>query len=482
MKKYLNILWLLPLVLLVSCKKDLTSINVDPKAPLTYPSQAFFTGAQKNMVNLTQSTNVNVNIFRLIVQYWTETTYTDESNFDLGTRQIPRQIWNGIYRDVIRDIREAKKLLKADVVFPNGSPDVVRQKNQTAIAEIMEIYSWYYLVTTFGDIPYSEAMDFSNLQPKYDKQQVIYNDLLARLDAAISQLDVNGDSFDAADLIYGGDVESWLKFANSFKLKMGMTIADADNAKAKSVVESAVASGHLFTSNADNAELSFLGAPPNTNPLWVDLVQSGRKDFVVTNTLTNKLKSLSDPRLPVFATVDNSGTDYVGGIPGASNNYARYSKMGSAFINPTLPGVLLSYDEVEFFLAEAKERGYNVPGTAKQHYDAAVTASIEYWGGTAAEAQDYLSQAGVAYNSANWKQLIGDQKWIALYNRGWDEWIEWRRLDFPALVKPPTAQSAIPLRFTYPVPEQNLNGTNYAAASSSIGGDAVTTKLFWDKF
>lgn len=468
---------------MVSCKRDLTDVNIDPKNPLDYPATAFFTSAQKNMSDLMASTNVNTNIFRLIVQYWTETTYTDESNFDLATRQIPRQIWNGLYRDVIRDLRETKSLIPTQTMSTTPSVDLVIKQNQMAITEIMEIYAWYYAVTTFGNIPYSQAMDVNITQPKYDDQQTIFFDLLTRIDTARARLIPTGESFGNADIIYGGNVSQWMRFANSFKLKMGMTIADHDNARARQAVESAVAAG-VFRSNADKAEFQYLGQPPNTNPLWVDLVQSGRKDFVVTNTVINRLQALNDPRLDEFATLNGAGTGYLGGIPGASNNYATYSKPGDAFIDPTIPNILLSYDEIEFFLAEAVERGYNVGGTAAEHYNNAVTASIIYWGGTEAEAATYLVQPTVNYATAsgNFRQKIGEQKWIALYNRGWDEWIEWRRLDAPALVAPPTAQSAIPVRLTYPVPEQNLNNANYTAASAAIGGDLVTTKLFWDKF
>jgi len=484
MKKIL-LLVLLPVVMLVACHKELTSINVDPKSPLTYPSRAFFTNAQKSMVNLLTNSNVNSNIYRLVVQYWNETTYTDEANFDLGTRQIPRQIWNGLYRDVLRDIKEAKKL------FPNDVTDATTLKNQLAIAEIMEVYTWYYLVTTFGNVPYSQALDAQTTQPVYDDQKTVYNDLLARLDAAVAKLDVSGESFGSADIVYGGDVAAWKTFANSFKLKMGMTIADADNAKAKSTVEAAVAAG-VFTSNADNAQFQYLAGPPNTNPVWVDLVQSGRKDFVGTNTIINKMKAQTDPRLPWYFTFDATGSDYSGATPGASSNYATFSKPSGpllvpssigAITNPDFPAILMSYDEVEFFLAEAVERGYSVGGTAIGHYTNAVTASIVWWGGTPAEAAAHLLKASVNYATATgtYKQKIGEQKWLALYNRGWESWIEWRRLDFPALVKPPTAQSAIPLRYTYTVPEQNLNKANYDAASAAIGGDLVTTKLFWDK-
>jgi hypothetical protein len=474
MKRIIIALAFLPLLLVTSCKKDITSVNVDPKNPQIAPATAFISNAQKSLADLVTSTNVNTNIFRLVVQYWQETTYTDESNFDLNTRQVPRQAWNGLYRDVIRDLREAKKLIPAQIT---GAAD---QKNATAVAEITEIMAWYYLVTTFGDIPYSQALDVSVAQPKYDNQQTVYNDLLARLDAAIAMISTTAGDIGDADLYYGGDMTMWKKFANSFKLKMGMTIADADNAKAKATVEAAVAAG-VFTSNADNAVFAYMTAPPNTNPVWVDLVQSGRKDFVAASTIVNRLKALNDPRLDNYFTTDAVG-GYSGGTPGASSNYSTFSKPSLTIQAPDAPATLLSYAEVEFFLAEAKERGYNVPGTAVQHYNNAVTASILEWGGTTAEATAYLAQPGVAYVSANWKQLIGEQKWIALYNRGWDEWIEWRRLDQPALVKPATALSAIPLRYTYPIPEQNLNTTNYNAAATAVGGDVVTTKLFWDKF
>jgi hypothetical protein len=366
------------------------------------------------------------------------------------------------------------------------------QKNQITITDIMEVYTWFYLVTTFGNIPYSEALNIENPFPKYDDQKAIVDDLLKRLDADITALITSVESFGSADIIYEGDVAAWKKFANSLKLKIGMTIADADAAKAKTTVESAVASG-VFTSSADNALFQYLSGPPNTNPIWVDLVQSGRKDFVATNTIVNKMKAMNDPRIPYYFTFDATGTGYSGGIPGASNNYATFSKPSGPLLvpgstgmitNPDFPHQLLSYDEVEFFLAEAVERGFTVGGTAKEHYDKAITASIRYWGGSAAEATTYLAQPGVNYLTApgGYKQKIGEQKWLALYNRGWDAWIEWRRLDYPVLTKPVGALTNFPMRFTYNVDEQNLNKTNYDQASTAIGGDVVTTKLFWDKF
>lgn len=463
-------------VIIAGCKKDISSLNIDPKNPKNVPSYTLFTNAQRTLSNTLTSSNVNLNIWRLILQYWQETTYTDESNYDVYTRSINDNVWDALYRDVLRDYQESAKLIPTDV------SDAAVQKNQLAIVEIMQVYTWYYLLTTYGNIPYSEALNIDKPFPKYDDAATIYNDLLTRLDAAISKLDATKESFGGADILYGGNVAAWKKFANSFKLKMGMTIADVNPAKAKTVVESAVAAG-VFTSNADNAEFQYLSGPPNTNPIWVDLVQSGRKDFVAASTIINKMKSRNDPRLDNYFTVDASG-GYSGGTPGASSNYATFSKPDEAISAADFPALFLDYAEVEFFLAEAVERGFSVGGTAMEHYNKAVTASILYWGGTTAEAIAYLAQPSVNYLTAGttYKEKIGEQKWIALYNRGIDAWIEWRRLDFPKLTPAIDAVSAIPLRYPYPVNEQNVNTTNYNQAATAIGGDDVDIKLWWDKF
>ena len=475
MKKSL-IIALLPVLAFVSCKKDLTSLNENPKAPQTVTAASLFTNAQHTLSDVLASSNVNLNIFRLVDQYWQETTYTDESNYDINTRPIPQALWNTLYRDVLEDFETSKKL-----VDQTQSAEV--QQNQKTVADILEVYSYYYLVTTFGNVPYSQALNIdSTTAPKYDDQKDVYYALLDRLDADINALNTSADSWGGADIVYGGDAAAWKLFANSFKLKMGITIADYDDAKAKSVVESAAAAG-VFSSNADDAIFQYMTAPPNTNPIWVDLVQSGRKDFVGASTIINGMKGLADPRIPLYFTTDASG-GYSGGNPGASSNYSTFSKPSTAITSPDFPNVLLGYDEIEFDLAEAAARGYNVGGTAMSHYNAAVTASILFWGGTTTQATTYLALPSVNYATAagTYKQKIGTQEWIALYNRGWDGWIEIRRLDYPQIVAPSSALTAFPVRFTYPVNEQNLNTAHYNDAASAIGGDKVTTKLFWDKF
>jgi hypothetical protein len=423
MKKILLISGLL--FILASCTKDLSKLNTDSKNPIVVPSETLFSNAQLNLANNLATPNVNVNIWRMIAQHWTETTYTDESNYDLSTRPIPQTWWHAIYRDVLKNFEEAKKLIAIDVTDANV------KKNELAIAEIMEVFSYHYIVTTYGDIPYSEALDFNKVQPKFDDAKTVYDALIARLDAAIANLNTSAESFGSADLLYGGNVAAWKKFANSIKLKMGILIADSDPAKSKTMIEAAYAGA--FTSNSDNAVFQFLSAPPNTNPVWVNLVQSGRKDFVAANTLVNVMKGLNDPRIPLYFTQDASA-GYTGGTYGASNNYSTFSKPSLTLQEPDFPYTFMDYSEVEFILAEAAARGMSVGGTAEFHYNKAITASITEWGGTSAAALLYLAQPSVAYTTAagTYKQKIGMQKWIALYEHGHDAWTDWRRLDYPS--------------------------------------------------
>jgi len=475
MKKILAILIIF--IFVGSCTK-LEDLNKNIKDPSEVSGESLFTNAQKALVDQVVNTNVNTNIFRLIVQYWCETTYTDESNYDLDTRTIPDGHWNILYRDVLKDFNESAKVIENTTYLATEDPAI--KTNKLAIVEIMTVYTYSYLVETFGDIPYSQALNLDTPLPKYDDGLTVYKDLISRLNVAIGKLDQSQASFDNADNIYKGDVSLWYKFANSLKLRMGMLLADCDAATAKLAVESAAS--HVISSNHENAAFSYGSYAPIWSPLYDELVASGRKDFVPTSTIVDPMNASEDPRRPFFFTTIDG--EYLGGENGASNDFTSYSHVADAMQVKNFEGMVFEFAETEFLLAEARERGYAVGGTAEEHYNKAIRASIEYWGGTTADADTYLSNPEVAYSTAagTWEEKIGFQFWLALYNRGWEAWTVYRRLDSPILEAPADAVSALPLRFTYPINEQTLNGANYDAAASAIGGDEVDTKLFFDKF
>ncbi|NEM99562.1 SusD/RagB family nutrient-binding outer membrane lipoprotein [Pontibacter burrus] len=463
------------LMFMTSCVDDLDEFNIDQKRATNVPAATLYTNAVKGLTDVLTTPNVNTNNIRFYVQHWTSTQYLDEPRYNMTSRTIPQAMWTALYRDVLNDLQEAKRLVNADQTLNENV-----KKNQLAQIEIMEVYAWSVLVNTFGNVPYTEALNSQNALPAYDDAKTIYADILKRLDTAIGMITPSAAGFTGGDVIYGGSMAKWHRFANSLKLKLGMVVADVDNATAKKSAEEAVAAG-VFTSNADNAAFKYLSAPPNNNPISSNVKGplSTREDYVAANTLVDVMNNLNDPRRPFFFTDVNGA--YVGGKYGFTNDFSKHSTVSAKIADPTFEALLLDYSEVRFLLAEAVERGYTVGGTAAEHYHEGIKASIEYWGGTATQATAYIAQPGVNYATApgDWKQKIGKQEWIALYNRGYDAWITWRRLDAPTLL-PPIEGLKVPTRIIYPINEQTLNPENRSTAASAIGGDESSTKLWWD--
>ncbi|HEX6983686.1 MAG TPA: SusD/RagB family nutrient-binding outer membrane lipoprotein [Balneolaceae bacterium] len=467
-------------LVLVSC--DLAGLNQNEKAPTDVPADPLFTNAQLTLGNYIHNSTVNVNIFKMVAQHWTATDYPQEAQYQLDNRTIPSTIWSLLYRNALNDLKEAEaKIAENEVLAP-----AVKQ-NKLATIEVLNVYTYTLLVNLFGNIPYTEALNFENTQPAYDDAETIYMDLMSRLDTAIGMFDTGAAGFGSADIYYSDpatQVASWVKFANSLKMRMAITIADVNPTAAKTAIVEAAP--NAISSNAENAMIPFQASPPHANPVWEQLVQSGRDDFIPAAPLTEIMNNLNDPRRPVFMDTTGSGA-YLGGPYGVQNTYADFSHFSALMEKPDRPGMLLGYSEVEFILAEAAARGF-IPGgmaVAATHYENAIRADMAFWGVPEAEVDAYMAQTNVAYLTApgTWREKIGTQKWLGLFLQGFQAWTEFRRLDTPNLdqnVPEEAVIDVVPLRYTYPIDEQNFNEANYQKAASAIGGDKLTTPLFWD--
>ena len=485
--KKIYILLIFTISVLSSCTDQFEDYNTDKKNPAKVTGDMLFSNAQKELSDYINNTNVNVNIYKLMAQYWTETTYIDEANYDLITRDISDGVYFRLSLRILKDLDESAKIIKATSVVTAKEAE---KNNKLQQIEILNVYIYSHLVDIFGAIPYTEALNIDNVYPKYDSGSAIYSDLIVRLNAAITKLDTGSDSFGNADLYYGGDVAAWKKFANTLKVKLAITIADVDAAKSKTMIEEAVAGA--FTANTDDCLIHYLTSSPNYNQLYADLVASGRHDFVPANTIVDVLNGLADPRSDAYfsAKIDTSTVSgveklaYVGGQYGYLCSWNTLSHIGDAIQLPDFAGIMMTYSELCFYLAEAAERGITTGKTAEGWYNEGIKASFDFWG--VSGAATYLAKPAVAYTTATgtWKQKIGVQSWIANYTRGDVAYNNWRRLDFPVLNLPSDATSYadIPVRFTFPIKEQTLNADNYKKASTLIGGDLITTKVFWDKY
>lgn len=461
-------------VALTSCGRDITSLNSDDKKPEIVNPDFLFASAELGLTIQMTTPSVNLNIFRFFTQQWTETQYTDESVYNLPKRRVPDNHWNILYA----------QLLKLELVrtATNSIADSSVKASKIATIEALEIYIYSVLLDTYGDIPYSQSVQVDKYpNPIYDDSKTIYIDLIKRSDAALALLNGNTSSgFGSADAIFGGDLNKVKLFLNSTKLRMGLNLSDVDNALAKTTVESAATSGVVLT-NAQNLGLGFTANGQFTNPLFIEMVSSGRNDFVPANTLVDVMNPKSDPRRASYFTTAPSGL-YVGGLYGKQNVYANFSHVNPSIVKADNRAYLFDASEVNFMLAEAAARNFNVGGTAAVYFENGIKASMDFWGVAAADRDAYVTANNYATLPGTWKQKIGNEAWIATYNRGFEAWEFSRRLDFRVFEKPGSRD--VPTRIYYPINEGSVNGTNRANAATkqwgSVSGDVQGSKVFWD--
>ncbi len=387
--------------------------------------------------------------------------------------------WNTAYAKLVGNIN-----LTIDLAQEQGDQEKV------AIARIWRAFIFHRLTDYWGDIPYSQAglpADEAVLTPAYDTQEAIYMDMLNELKEAADVLSPGGNSYGEGDLVYQGDHDKWIRFANSLRLRLAMRISNVDPSTAEQHMREALAGG-VFQSNEDNtimihdeAEQFDLQSNGSSAP-----IVAGFNGHYVAKAVVDLLSSTNDPRLPVFAetTVDGSYVGLPNGLPSDYPNGAVGPDNYSLPNRSTLFGMgsdvtFVSYAEVLFLQAEAALKGWD-SGSPQAYYEAGVRASMEQFGAEG-DVDAYLAQAGVAYDAANAMEQIITQKWIAVFPDSWEAWSEWRRTGYPAFTNEmATDVESIPMRMKYPQIEQVLNTDNYNQAVSNQGPDVEMTRVWWD--
>lgn len=170
------------------------------------------------------------------------------------------------------------------------------------------------------------------------------------------------------------------------------------------------------------------------------------------------------------------------------------------FEMPDRPGTLINSAEVEFLLAEAKGKNWNVPGDALEHFNAGIKASMQWLNTHYLQAADKISDdeintfvASQATNfSANAKEAINTQAWILHMMNPNEAWANLRRSDYPVLenrtkypIRPDFTYDDdnlnTPTRLRYPISENQYNSVNYQEAIDRMGGsDDWHKRLWWD--
>ncbi len=380
-----------------------------------------------------------------------------------------------------------------------------------ATSLILGVFNFAYVTNLWGDIPYSEALKSKDeliVYPKYDKQEDIYPDLIAKLKEANtllknSVLPINS----SADVMYKGNALKWRKFANSLRMRL-LLLASKQMPNAISEIQEILNNPSeypIFESNADNAEIPYVvshkwpGGPTGGGGSLTDEFAEFIKRRP-SKEIIDFMQSRNDPRLsllfdpvadPQSGLVDKN--PYVGApitlisiydYNGGGDHISTFKK--SVFYQDVPSNVkasMMIYPEVCFMIAEVmQQKGVTVSGkTARHFYEEGIKASLAYWGASPESAEAYIKQDGVIYDGSL-KQLIG-QKWASLFIKGAEGWFDYRRtndvLGFNSGIIPEGAkQTTIPLRYIYPDGERAQNKKQYDEAIKVFGPDDINTKMW----
>lgn len=440
--------------------------------------------------------------------------YISDSNAGFSGKNFaqysPENGWDRVlFKDIIPKL----------FIYTNAVDEATEDAVPRAVARIIRVAGIHRVTEAYGPIPYSKVGVNGEITAPYDSQQEVYNLMFEQLDSAITTLTANrtANFSDKADRVYGGNVEKWIKFANSLRLRLAIHISKADPARARQEAEAAVNQEvGVMTSNDDNAMLSLT----STNPFEVIMYEYNGGDSRVCADITTYMNGYNDPRrtamfTPSTFTADGVTNGFYGlrsgiNIPDGATAHA-YSNYNVTTTTP-LPWMYAS--EVAFLRAEGALRGWNMGGTAKQFYEQGVRLSFEQWGVSGADQyladntslpasyvdpmglntySGTLSTVTIAWDDnadfdTNLERII-TQKWIANFPLGQEAWTEYRRTGFPKFMPVEVNNSGGVVstergarRLYYPTEERINNAANYADAVSKLGGpDNMATELWFAK-
>lgn len=471
------------IIALTSCD-DFEELNINPNEPTKVSSGVLFTSAIRTSV---QTTSNEAFLLSNNIAQLTAKTLRAEVDF-YGWNAFPT-VWEGLYES-LTDLSSLISIAR-------------EENNDKMVGAAMVFESWIFseLTNAYGDIPYSDAIkgEESVFTPKYDTQASIYQDLLDKLDLAISML--KGSGTISGDILYNGDASKWIKFANGLKLRLLMY--ESNKIDVSNSFKLIVEQGELFESNEDQAALNFLNSFPNQFPT-IPLKQGDFDAVAISKSALDLMELYHDPRLSRYARPDNLNFEApeftgvangVGGQTGSRLGLSYFDYPGHVTASEIginyADGIIMSYAEVEFLIAEAIAKGW-LSGDLESHYKKGIQASHEYYqvnytpfGWT--DFENFYQNSGVGYTSTIdiWKQ-----KWLSLYFSALDPYYEVRRWyveaggwDALPFLNPPIGNNSnnyeLPMRFLYPGQEQSLNAENYNEANSRYSTSKLINGKMW---
>ncbi len=489
--KNLSLKLFLILVLVFSftaCDEEFEKMNIDPNRISEISPEFLFTNAVRaTFRNVVGSIHYKFGSAYSHVYVQIKNDRQADEYKTIYSQDWYNDIFGGIYNSSIRHINESMRIMEEG-----------KYKNETqhAIADVIAVLNYARLTDTFGDIPYTEGGwgQKDVLLPKYDRQEFIYKDILTRLKNSIDMIKTADPAraFPGSDPIYDNDLDKWVRFANSLRLRYAMRIRFADASTADAVIAECLGED-LIEENNQNARLECVDVDDGSlyNP-WSNTFSYWQ--FKVSEKFVEWLKGTNDPRLELFVSPNNDG-EYIG-IPNGLNDQAlsawdvnNTSAPGDILVARGTPLYEVTAAEVYFLRAEAALFLLG-PGDANTLYREGIRKAMELWGVAEPEIDTFLTdevQATLAGTDEEQFEQIGNQIWLALTPNFAESYSYIRRTGYPVIPRrtAPNLQKGdtdgvLPSRLKYPIVEEANNTDNLQEAIDSQGPNDISTKIWWD--
>lgn len=432
--KYITIITMACALFFASCSDEyMENMNTDPSKAATIDPNAQLTTAQLQTYGDLSMMEIYRNYHYAFTQQlmgcWNTTNYGGRHTLD--NNEMSR-IWTSFYTQSLKNIIDAQYRTAEDA----------EKVNINSVLRIYRVYLMSIITDTYGDAPFSEAgLGFleGKFNPKYDKQEDIYNAFFLELEDAVNKIDPTKDKV-TGDLIYAGDVTKWQQLANSLRLRFAMRISNVNPTKAQTEFENAlVANGGVITDASSDALIKYMtiafsfgqeaysdyrgnslsqllfGNDPANNPSYLcstffnQLRQSGDpRTFKISRCYYDGLMSATSPdnRVDITQEMIEKGIDFSPRDPGAYswepwptgydsdicaelavNNPSVTAtmarevepKLANNFLKSDNPGVVMTSAEVKFLMAEATVKKWNVGSAlAEDLYKQGVRAAMDF--------------------------------------------------------------------------------------------------------
>lgn len=432
--KYITIITMACALFFASCSDEyMENMNTDPSKAATIDPNAQLTTAQLQTYGDLSMMEIYRNYHYAFTQQlmgcWNTTNYGGRHTLD--NNEMSR-IWTSFYTQSLKNIIDAQYRTAEDA----------EKVNINSVLRIYRVYLMSIITDTYGDAPFSEAgLGFleGKFNPKYDKQEDIYNAFFLELEDAVNKIDPTKDKV-TGDLIYAGDVTKWQQLANSLRLRFAMRISNVNPTKAQTEFENALAAnGGVITDASSDALIKYMtiafsfgqeaysdyrgnslsqllfGNDPANNPSYLcstffnQLYNSGDpRTFKISRCYYDGLMSATSPdnRVDITQEMIEKGIAFSPRDPGAYswepwptgygsdicaelavNNPSVTAtmarevepKLANNFLKSDNPGVVMTSAEVKFLMAEATVKKWNVGSvSAEDLYKQGVRAAMDF--------------------------------------------------------------------------------------------------------